>query len=384
MNSFTLIYRNMSRKRLRSVLLALSIAIAFFIFAVLASFENSFNGAPVQSERLVVSSKLGNARPLPISMANKIAQLKEVGLVTYHSYFRATYQNPSNFIGVNAVELPSYAKYFSGQYTISDQQIAAMKTQRDGLLVGQAIAQREGWEVGQKVVLKSPFERKVDGTSNWSFKIVGIFKAATPAIDTNFVVMHYDYYNAGRAYNKDSVADFGILPAKGFTSDQTIDAVDARFANSADETLTRTESAFMKAFIEQIADVATIVRLVVGAAFITILMIAANTMFFAIRERTTEIGVLKVIGFSQGYILRAVLAETILIFAIGSAIGLAVAAVACNFLSAPLSAIIPSLVLTPKIIMQAIAAAFGFSLITGGIPAINAMRIPSTAALKGC
>lgn len=383
MNTFTLIRRNMARKRIRSVLLSVSIAIAFFIFAVLASFEQGFNGSAVQSERLVVSSKSGAAKHLPMSMFNRIEQLDEVATVTYRANFRATYQDPKNFMGANAVEPRSYAAYFSGQYDFSDAQVQAMEAKNDGLWVGKTIALREGWQVGQRIVLNSPYEKKLDGTSNWNFEIVGIFDGIGSGVDTNFVVMRYDYFNNGRLYNQDTVANFGVLPNPNYTVNQVITAIDARFANSADETLTRSESEFVKAYIEQIADVAIIVRLVVSAAFLTILMIVANTMFFAIRERTTEIGVLKVLGFSGSYILRAVLAETLWTFAIGLALGLGAAFVACILLSGPLSTIVPGLVLSPEIIAKAALLAFGFSLLTGGIPAVNAMRIPTTAALKG-
>ncbi|MGC1497641.1 MAG: FtsX-like permease family protein [Sulfitobacter sp.] len=383
MNTFKLIRLNMARKRIRSVLLVLSIAIAFFIYALLASFEHGFKGADSTSERLVVSAKAGAAQLLPISALDRIAQLPEVATVTYRSNFRATYNDPKNFMGANAVDPSSYAAYFEGQYNFGDGQIAALETQRDGLLVGAAIAQREGWKVGDRIVLNSPFERKLDGTRNWQFQIAGIFEGTGPAIDTNFVIMRYDYFNLGRQNNQDTVANFGILPAPGVTADQVIAAVDARFANSAHETQTRTENDFMKAFVEQFADVTTIVQLVVGAAFVTILMIVANTMFFAIRERTLEIGVLKVLGFSGGYIMRAVLAETLWIFAIGVTLGIGAAYGAGIVLSGPLSTIVPSLALTPAIIINATLLALVFSLLTGGLPAINAMRIPTTAALKG-
>ena len=90
MNSFTLIRRNMGRKPLRSVLLTASIAVAFFIFALLASFERGFNGAPVQSGRLVVASKSGQAKALPISMAARLQQMTEVAQVAHLAKFRAT------------------------------------------------------------------------------------------------------------------------------------------------------------------------------------------------------------------------------------------------------------------------------------------------------
>ncbi|WGW04507.1 ABC transporter permease [Tropicibacter oceani] len=373
----------MSRKRARSVLLVLSIGIAFFIYGLLASFEYGFNGGEVQTERLIVTNKVGNAQSLPISYYQKLEQMPETGAVTYMTRMRATYREPTNFLGANAVEPRSYAAFFKEQYAFTEEQLTAMEAQRDSLIVGRALAQREGWEIGQRIVLTATNAVKTDGSSDWGFQIVGIFDGATKSADTNFVIMRYDYFNAARTYDRDTVGNFGILPAEGVRAADVIKAVDARFANSANETRTRTESEFMKAFVAQFADITTIVRLIVGASFVTILMIVANTMFFAIRERTLEIGVLKVLGFSRGYILRTVLAETVWIFALGLGLGLLGAMGATSVLAAPLSTVVPSLALTPQIALNALGLATVFALLTGGVPAVNAMRIPSSAALKG-
>jgi putative ABC transport system permease protein len=159
--------------------------------------------------------------------------------------------------------------------------------------------------------------------------------------------------------------------------------VDTRFANSGEATRTQTESEYMKAFVAQFADVGLIVRLVVGAAFVTILMIVANTMVFAIRERRREIGVMKVLGFSDGTILRGVLAETALLFALGLGIGMILAAIALIVIAAPLAGIAPGMALDPILVLQAIGLAAALAILTGALPAVNALRIPPAAALKG-
>jgi putative ABC transport system permease protein len=139
----------------------------------------------------------------------------------------------------------------------------------------------------------------------------------------------------------------------------------------------------MKAFVAQFANVGLIVRLVVGAAFVTILMIVANTMVFAIRERRREIGVMKVLGFSGGAILRGVLAETALLFILGLGTGLGLAAIALTVLAAPLAGIAPGLALDPMLALQAAGLAAALALMTGALPAVNALRIPPVSALKG-
>ncbi len=306
-----------------------------------------------------------------------------MGLVTGIARMRAYWRDPTQVMGVNAVDPHSYAAFFDDLYAFDPAVVAALTQRRDGAIVGRAIAERMGWAVGDAVTLTALTERTTGGGLDWPVQVVGILDGKTPGTDTNFVVIRYDYFNAGRAAGADTVSSFGILPEPGATAAQVIAAVDARFANSAEATRTQTESEYMKAFVAQFADVSLIVRLVVGAAFVTILMIVANTMVFAIRERRREIGVMKVLGFSGGAILRGVLAETALLFALGLAIGLALAAVALALLAGPLAGIAPDLSLHPLLVLQAAGLAALLALATGLLPAVNALRIPPVAALKG-
>lgn len=381
MNRFTLLRRTMTRKPLRNLLLIASIAIAFSIQLVLSSFEQGFLGGAVVSERLVVTNKIGDALPLPISYYDKIQALPGIAATTYMARSRATYRDPTNFLGLTAVEPQTFAAFIDDQYDIPATALNRFALMRNGAIVGRSIAAQEGWAVGQTITLHASNFVKADGGSDFDFEIAGILDGKQSA-DTHFVMARYDYINAERDTDRDTVSAFGIVPKKDVRADDVIGTIDQLFANSAFETRTRTETEFMRAFVAQFADVATIVRLVVGVAFVTILMIVANTMFFAIRERTKEIGVLKVLGFSRRFILGAVILETVALFAAGLSLALGLALVAVSILREPLRTIVPDLTLTPSVIFEAVALAFLLALTTGAAPAFNAMRIPSSAALR--
>jgi putative ABC transport system permease protein len=164
-------------------------------------------------------------------------------------------------------------------------------------------------------------------------------------------------------------------------NDRVAKAIDAMFANSTAETSTDTEKAFGKAFAAQFGNIALIVLLVVGAAFVTILMIVGNTMALSIRERTREIGVLKTLGFSGPRILAMVLGESVLLALLGGIPGLAIAALIAIALRASLSGIAPAFAVSPTIAMQGVALMIALGLITGIIPALNAMRLKIATAL---
>ena len=166
-------------------------------------------------------------------------------------------------------------------------------------------------------------------------------------------------------------------------NDRVTKTIDAMFANSPYETATDTEKAFNKAFAAQLGNIALIVGLVVGAAFVTILMIVGNTMVMAVRERTREIGVLKTLGFSGGRILRLVLGESILLALLGGLPGLGVACLLiAELMRDSLMNFVPDAVAARRTSPRpAVGLMVALGLVTGLVPALNAMRLNIAAAL---
>ena len=172
-----------------------------------------------------------------------------------------------------------------------------------------------------------------------------------------------------------------LQTANSADNDPIAKTIDAMFVNSTAETATDTEKAFNKAFAAQFGNIALIVILVVGAAFVTILVIVGNTMALTIRERTREIGVLKTLGFTGGRILRLVLGESVLLALVGGLPGLALAALATVWLRPSVSNLLPGFALTTDIAAEAVALMLALGLITGIIPALSAMRLKIATAL---
>jgi putative ABC transport system permease protein len=164
-------------------------------------------------------------------------------------------------------------------------------------------------------------------------------------------------------------------------NDNVSKAIDAMFVNSVAETSTDTEKAFNKAFAAQFGNIALIVVLVVGAAFVTILMIVGNTMALTIRERTREIGVLKTLGFPGGRILRLVLGESVLLALLGGIPGLLLAWLITTSLRQSVANMLPGLTVTGIIVAEGLGLMLALGFITGIIPALNAMQLKIAAAL---
>ena len=158
--------------------------------------------------------------------------------------------------------------------------------------------------------------------------------------------------------------------------------LDAMFANSPNETKTATEKAFVAGFAKQIGDIGSIMIAIAGAVLFTILLVSANTMAQAIRERTNELAILKTLGFSDARILMLVLAESCLIAIVGGGLGLAVAWPIVSFIGLQTGGMIPPLYLPGAdiVIGAVIIIVLGFA--TGLWPAVQASRLRIVDALR--
>ena len=280
-----------------------------------------------------------------------------------------------------AVDPESYLRVYQQDFTVTPEAKAAFVRERTGALVGEALARKWGWKVGDQIPIASNIFSKKNGSSTWDMTIVGILEAGKPQIDTNFLIFQYDYFNEARSFANDMIGWLVLRTKSPSLNDQVAHAIDQTFTNSAYETSTDTEKAFNKAFVAQLGNIALIVVLVVGAAFVTILMIVGNTMVMSVRERTKEIGVMKTLGFPGGRILRLVLGESVLLALLGGLPGLGIAYLISLGLRDQLANFIPGIAVTPGIALVGLVVMLMLGLITGLVPALNAMRLKITDAL---
>jgi putative ABC transport system permease protein len=383
MNDLSLIRKNLFRKKLRAGLMMFSILIAFAIFGVLLAFERAFNAGQdaADDDRLVVVNRINFTQPLPIAYFNRVRAVEGVRQVAHLNWFGGYYQDPKNFMVVLAVEPRTYMDVYANDIDIPTDAQAAFVRERTGALVGKAMAEKWGWKVGDRVPIASNIFTQKNGSRSWDFTITGIITAKKPQIDTNFMVFQYAYFDETRSFGKDMIGWMVLQTTSASLNDQVAKTIDGMFANSFYETSTDTEKAFNKAFVAQLGNIALIVVLVVGAAFVTILMIVGNTMALSIRERTREIGVLKTLGFSRGRVLRLVLGEAILLALLGGLPGIGIAMLIGLLLRENPSNFLPRIAVTPDIVLLAIALMVVLGVITGVVPALNAMRLKIATAL---
>jgi putative ABC transport system permease protein len=220
-----------------------------------------------------------------------------------------------------------------------------------------------------------------NGTTTWEMVVEGIFRGRDETSDTRRMYFHYDYMNESRTFGKDFTGLIVFNTADPAQNERISREIDALFANSFQETQTDTAKAFSKAFLAQFGNITLIITSVVSAAFFTILLIVGNTMMLAIRERTTEIAVLKTLGFRSSRIFRMVLAESMFLSVIGGLLGTIVAFLFVTGMRKALAGVLPDLSLPPAVMLQALAIMLGLGLVTGMVPALAAMRLNIVTAL---
>lgn len=378
MSFFRLARRNAWRKPLRTLLLIFCVMVAFLIYGLTASFLNGAQGTTGASDELLgVMSAAGRTQALPMAAMTRIASDPGVASVAYMTRMRGYVTVEKNVVAVSAADPKLIAAVNGKELGLTPKLVSALGEARDRVLVGRALAEAQGWSVGQHVTVTSFQTSRKDGSRDWRFDIAGIFDGENASTDTYFMLANYDYVNTARARGTDTVDTFVVRPAVGTSPGALAARIDALFANSATPTRTQSEKQFLEAFLRQYADVGLIINLVIGAAFVTLLMIVINTMMFAVRERTFEIGVLKTLGFSQARILLLILGETLFLFALGGALGLVLAKMATVMTGPALG-----LVFSMTVLAKAASLIATLGLVTGLIPAINAVRIPITAAFR--
>jgi len=304
--------------------------------------------------------------------------------VTYANWFGGAYQDPHNQVFSFAVD-NNYVDLYP-EMDVSPAERKAFDDTRTGVLVGEKLAKRFGWKVGDKIPMQSTIFPNRQGDKNWNFDIVGIIHSKDKKAGAFFdamMLLHWKYFDETTPYNQGNVGWYVTRVTDVNQADRVAKAIDAISANSDHETRTQTEQAATASWMKQLADIGLIVGSIMGAVFFTLLLLSGNTMMQAVRERTSELAVLKTIGFSSGSVLSMVLAESILLVLLGGVLGLGLATVIVPALSAGSGGFLnlPGVGANSWVLGLVLMVVIG--LLVGLLPALRAMRLNIVDALAG-
>ncbi len=384
MKHLHLVWSNLRRKKLRTALTVLSIVVAFMLFGILSAIQQALVGgvALAGADRLIVRQKVSIINFLPISYEARIERIPGVDFATHQTWFGGIYQDPKNFFMQNPVEPEKFLRMHP-EFILPADESNAWVTTRTGAIVGRRTANRFGWKIGDQIPLQSTIWTLPNGSRTWTFNIVGIFDGKDKGTDTTPLFFRYDYFDESRQdWGKGQVGWYTIRIKDPSQAAEVAKRVDAEFANSPTETKTEPEGAFIQGWASQIGNIVFIVAAILSAVFFTILLVTGNTMAQAVRERTGELGVLKAIGFTDGQVVALVLAESCLLSLIGGTLGLALARVITPALAQNLAGLLPMFYLPTSALFIGFGISAALGIVTGTVPALQAMRLRTADALR--
>jgi putative ABC transport system permease protein len=378
-----LVWAGLWRKRVRTVLAMVSVAIAFWLYGTLDGVTAAFDDALIAMTsdlRLRTQSRQNVRAGLPLAHRARIEAVpgvRDVGLVAFVGGY---YRDPVEFIEVTAIDIERVDA--GGSFDVDPAHVEAMRRLRTGAIIGPELVRLYGWKIGDRVTVRSPVWAKADGSNDWTFDVVGVYgipEGAFPA-DGNFWI-NYDYFDEERVFAKGSVTFYTLRVHDAERAAAVAAEIDALFANSSDETLTQSERDFFGGQIERIGNIGFIVNSIIAAVLFALLFVTGNTMMQSIRERIPEFAVLKTYGFSNLAVNLLVFAESALLCVTAAVVGLVTAALLFPTMFDAMG--VAPIPMEKSVLVGGVALAVVMAAVSAWLPTWRAQRLNVVDALAG-
>ncbi len=371
----TLIFRNALRHKLRTILTILGLAVAVMAFGLIRTVISAWHAGVEASspDRLITRHAVSLVMTLPLSYKDQLAKIEGVKDVTYASWFGGVYVDPDQFFAQFAVDQNSYFRLFP-EFQFAPEVKQAFDANIRAAIVGQKLADRYGWKVGDRITLIGTIY-----PGDWDFDIVGIYKGRDETIDESSWFMRWDYIDETMKKTMPGrdgeVGWYGLQLADPTQASQVSAAVDARFRNSSHETLTETEKAFQMSFVQMSGAILLLMSVMSWLIIGVILMVLINTMVMTARERTSEYAFMKSMGFQGYHLFGMITGESLLISTLGGGLGLLFLVGMVNMMKAGLSQWFPVFTVQPATWILVVALAIAIGLIAAIFPLQKAVRM---------
>jgi putative ABC transport system permease protein len=375
-----LLWSALSKRMFRTILTILSITVAFILFGLLHGVTSAIDHEMSQfaATRLSVFNSV-EQQPLPISYREQIGKLAFVHRVDAFTPFISYFRAPSNRVlaggigSANDMQLPE-------ELHLSAEYAKTFATSRTAAIADRKLAEKYGWKIGDKVPLHSR-ELNRDGTTVWTFDLVGLYDVPKHSAFGGLFYFRHDYLDAARVNGAGTAGSFLVYTTDPSHNLEVEAAIDKRFANSSAQTTTRSEMEWYQAASGEAIDFNLLVTSVLGATLFTLLLVTANTMMESVRQRRPELAILKTIGFSDRSVLVLVFVEAFALYAIGAILGLFLSRLFFPFVG-PVDTTLDPLPLPLSVYLQGAALAIGATVLSAVVPAVRAQRLSIVDALR--
>lgn len=384
MSFLLLVIKSAFRNRLRTSLTCVGVAIAIIAFLVLRTVIAAWNAGVENSasDRIITRNKISITFPLPLSYVDKVRNIVgDKGAVSYENWFGAVYPKDEHGFFANLATDNDVFKMYP-EIVIPPDQWKAYLEDRQGAVVGVRLAAKYGWNLGDKVVLRGTIY-----PGDWEFHVRAIYHSTSKAIDESSMWFHWKYINDALPERmRDQV---GLIITKVNDASQSTgvaQAIDKSFASSPAETRTESEKQFQLEFLSMASAILTGIQVVSFVVLVILMLILANTLAMATRERTTEYAVMRAIGFQPRHIVGMVLGEGFIIALVGAGIGVALSVPLLDYfgklMEQQMGGFLGNFALEGRAVALAVAVSLVLGMIAAALPAVRAGRLKIVDALR--
>jgi putative ABC transport system permease protein len=376
--------RNIARNKTRTLLTILGIAVAVvaFLFLRTVSVSWSAGGSTRAVTRIMTRHRISLSHSLPKKYASEVARIPHVKQTASGAWFGLRDpKRESDFFPSGATDEATLDVY---EIHVTPAERETWLKDRQGLLVGRSIAKQMGWNVGDRVNLLSRAWPNPDG--GWVFTVRGIY--TSPSFDERWVWARYDYLNDSlppKSQNRITwVATAVDAPEHAAV---VIAAIDARFDSDEAPTLSQDEKTFSKGMLAAMSGIVAAADVISVVILAVMALLLGNTIAMSIRERTSEYGVLRALGFGSQSIVVLTVVEAVFTMFLGALLGLAIGVPLINVGLAPnvekeMSAFLWAFRVPPLAIVTVLVSAVLLGVGAALLPTLRVVRIHTVDALR--
>jgi putative ABC transport system permease protein len=379
------VVRNAVRNPVRSLLTVASTAICLFLMMVLLAFlsiSSDVAGSLRLYNRIITMSAQGFDRVVPIARVHEVAALDGVVAASPFSWYGGKFGEerlPFAQFGVDADTI--FTIY--DELTLPRDQLKAFQADKAGCVVGKKLAEDRGFRVGDRLPLKADLY-----PLDLTLTIRGIYDGPENR-NLRMCMFHWEHLDEGlkRDFRARASGNAGVIAVK--CKDATVMAglsrkIDESYRNSDSPTRTMNEEAFNKMFADMYGDLKGMIRNIGLAVVFSLVCVAGNAMAMALRERTTEVAVLKAIGFGKSLLIALVLAEALLVTGLGGVVGALGSKLVCDVidLGRYTASFLPFFYIPWSTAILGLGVSLLIGLASGFIPAVRAARLSVVQGLR--
>lgn len=385
MKYLRLIWRNVFRKKTRTVLTTSSIVLVLVLIVILTSLLQAMDQDPSGnkgSNRLVVQHATGLGNFLPLSQRQRIEQIPGVVAVSPQIWFGGVYKDdkPENFFGQLSCDPEIYFSKVFDDATIDPAVEKQFRAQQNSFVAGQALMDKFHWKKGDHITLRGTYI-----PVNLELEFVGAYHSG----DESNAFFHNEVLNQAKWFGANKVTGIYYLKvANGGDLSRVSATIDSMFENSDAPTKTLTEKQFQASFTEMMGNIKGLIRWISLIILFAVTLIVANTVAMSARERVTEISVMRTLGFRRGHILGFILSESVLMSLIGGFAGVVLAkfifipGIMKAMATSPMAPFLINFRVTWSVLLSAFLVSVGVGVLAGFVPAIRSSRIRIVDGLR--